>query len=64
VALASRFDIAKNAAMEAMSQASSAVKPCAASAAMSPSPTACASSATFIAKSSIAIWRGLRSALR
>jgi hypothetical protein len=64
VTLAMRLLMPKKAAMAAMSQASSASKPCAARAAWSASLMACASKATFMAKSSIASWRGDRSALR
>ena len=60
-----RFDSAKNAAIAAMSQMSSSVKPCARSAAKSASSIVAAIAAqTFIAKSSIARWRGVMSALR
>ena len=56
--------MAKKAAMAAMSQTSSFEKPSFASAAMSASSTWCDSSATYMAKSSIARCRAVMSALR
>ena len=50
--------------MAPMSQMSSSSKPCARSAAKSASSMAAESVQTFIAKSSMARWRGVMSALR
>lgn len=61
---ASRFDNPKNAAIAAMSQASSSVKPCDAKVAKSVSSTSYAFWLTFTAKSSIAFCLLLISALR
>ena len=62
--LAMRLDRPKKAVMAAMSQASSSLKPWAARAAKSASSISCEARQTFIAKSSMARWRGLMSALR
>ncbi|MNY70992.1 hypothetical protein D3C86_2092410 [compost metagenome] len=54
----------KNAVMAAMSQMSSSSKPCACRATKSASSISWLRWQTFIAKSSIARWRGVMSALR
>jgi hypothetical protein len=64
VTLAIRFDSAKNAEIAAISQMSSSSKPWPAIAAKSSSEILCASMLTFMAKSSMALWRGVISALR
>ena len=56
--------MAKKAVMAPMSQIASSSKPWALRASMSASPTDAESSASFMAKSSIARWRGVISALR
>ena len=63
-ALAMRLDRPKKAVIAAMSQMSSSVKPCSASTAKSSSSMSSDSRQTAMAKSSIAIWRGVMSALR
>ena len=50
--------------MAPMSHASSSLNPCSRSASKSASPTPAESLQTYIAKSSIAFWRGVMSALR
>ena len=60
--LAMRFDKPKNAVMAAMSQASSSSNPCACRAAKSASSMAWDCKQTFMAKSSMARWRGVMSA--
>jgi hypothetical protein len=59
-----RFDRPKKAVIAAMSQMSSSSKPCACSGGKSASSISCERRQTFIAKSSIARWRGVMSALR
>ena len=64
VMLASRLLMAKNAAIAPMSQMSCSLKPCVRSTSKSRSPISADRAATFTAKSSIARWRGVRSASR
>ena len=59
-----RLDRPKNAVMAAMSQMSSSSKPWACRRAKSASSISCDRSQTFMAKSSMARWRGVMSALR
>src|SRR5580700_1164297 len=60
VTFAIRFDSAKNAEIAAISQMSSSLKPWLAISAKSLSEILCASALTFMAKSSMARWRGER----
>jgi hypothetical protein len=64
VTLAIRFDRAKNAAIAAISQMSSSLKPCREISAKSGPDISYAARLTFMAKSSIAFCRGVMSALR
>ena len=59
---AMRFERLKKAATAPMSQMSASVKPCGRSASKSAGSIAAESRVTFTAKSSIARWRGVRSA--